>query len=613
MITLLGWIACCTASEIVVVRPPVDAATEARRARYVEGQPGLRGFRAPILDAAGGAWPIDPPDAATEPRLAEAAVMVARRLAPDGLVPTLVRVVDLLDVFEFKLLDEAERLRTLQRVGLPIDWLPHFRALAMDSLLDWVVLVLSAGMPVDFALQRASEEITFAFQPTVPGFEVATESGEHDIESLRFQVSGPARFLGEGDGGTIDLARQLVTGIEGVDHVAAIQDENLESFLAIARSWTIASGSTFTIVPQALPVTGWAQDNGKAGFVADSTDAAITLVPRYASRGEVGAAFLPGDTFALEGFAATGRRVVQSPLLFQGGDLIPVLDPRTNRRQMLVGEAEIARNRTLGLSQAQVLEAFRAEFGVERCIVMPATSFHVDYELTVRATPQGLVAFVNDTSAAARLVMTCALPALERAGVLSAQGLDMTRADAAAGRWNVVVERISEALSGHAVAHGAFPESFARHFSGGPADSGIGSLQRMLLALDSLVAEMTGEREIAQLDLDRHLAAYLLSIRRREVERQSAAQVLAREGFRIVGVPSTSEGKRSLTTINGVHARGVYYMPAYGGLYAELDRAAQRVFEQNLGEGVRVVPILCGESMRREGALHCAVSIVPGR
>jgi hypothetical protein len=122
---------------------------------------------------------------------------------------------------------------------------------------------------------------------------------------------------------------------------------------------------------------------------------------------------------------------------------------------------------------------------------------------------------------------------------------------------------------------------------------------------------MNSDAAIAKMELDRHATAYLLSMRRRQMERQVVAQALAREGFRIVGVPSTSEAGRSLTTINGVHARGVYYMPAYGGLYAEFDRAAQAAFESELGPDVRVVPILCGESMRREGALHCAVSLLP--
>ncbi len=55
-----------------------------------------------------------------------------------------------------------------------------------------------------------------------------------------------------------------------------------------------------------------------------------------------------------------------------------------------------------------------------------------------------------------------------------------------------------------------------------------------------------------------------------------------------------------------------YIMPAYGGFYAPLDEAAAEAFAAEL-EGVEVVPILCGESQRRVGAVHCSVSAYPQR
>jgi hypothetical protein len=55
----------------------------------------------------------------------------------------------------------------------------------------------------------------------------------------------------------------------------------------------------------------------------------------------------------------------------------------------------------------------------------------------------------------------------------------------------------------------------------------------------------------------------------------------------------------------------MFLMPAYGGLYHALDRAAQRAIEAALGGHVRVVPILSGESQRRGGAVHCSLSIIP--
>ncbi len=74
-------------------------------------------------------------------------------------------------------------------------------------------------------------------------------------------------------------------------------------------------------------------------------------------------------------------------------------------------------------------------------------------------------------------------------------------------------------------------------------------------------------------------------------------------------VPSLSEAGRSLTYVNGIHDRTRYLMPAYGGLYRSVDEAAAAVFERVLGPDVHVIPVLSGESQRRSGAVHCAVSV----
>lgn len=592
--------------EVRVERHEVEFHVASRRNAYAEARPAVRGFRAQFGADAANAWPIDLPTGDGD--LARAAELVNQRLARDGLLPTLVRVVDVLGAKKFAGDDRIEQLRA---AGLPTDWFAHFIAPGPPNVVQFVAQALNTGASAE-AVVADTSRVQFAFRPTIPGFQVATESGEHDIECIRLGIGAGAYFFGEGDGGTVDMPRELLTQIENVAFVASIQEGHLEAFQTLARTWKFANGSTLTVLPQALPVSQWAQDNAKNGIVdAGGARSTATLAPRYASRGEDGAQLVPGDTFALEAFAATGRRVAQSPLLFQGGDMIPVLDPKTQKRQMIVGEAELFRNMTLGLTRAQVLEAFRVEFGVERCIVLPATSFHVDYEVTLRALPDGLVAFMNDSSAAARLVVRCAIPALERAGVLDAADVAQVRADIDAGKWPVVLEGLAAVLSTKAVGFGAFPESFARNFAVDPVDSGVGNLQRFLLALDVLTAEKTDSAELVKMELEPHLVAYLTSMRRREVERQAVARALANEGIRIVGVPSTSEGSRSLNPINGLHARGVYYMPANAGLYADFDAAAKAVFEATFGPEVRVVPIRSAESLRRQGAVHCAVSVLP--
>lgn len=608
LLTTLLALTTTASGDLTVVRHVVDPKVSAIRAQYTEGRPVLRGFRAPMAENANEAWPIAMPDAKGDPKLASAAELVAKRLARDGLLATTTQAIEILGADKFAREDHLELLRS---AGLPVDWLAYFSGPDNTSAVRFIAQRFAAGKAsVDIVPELG--KLVFAFRATIPGFQVATESGEHVIDTVRLQVGNASYFAGEGDGGTVDLARQVFEEIPDAHIVANIQETNLATFQALARGWKITDPARITLVAEPFFVGQWAQDNGKPGIYEETGARKVaTLVPRYASRGEDGASFVPGETFALEGFAATGRRVVQSPLFFQGGNLLPVLDPKSGKREMLVGEAELARNTSLGLTSAQVLEAFRVEFGVERCLVLPALSFHIDYEMCVRSTKDGLVAFVNDTSSAARLVLEAAIHVLEKNKTFSAESAKLALDDLRAQHYDTFMARITDALSTRSVGFGAFPESFAATFSTSKADSGVGNLQRVMLALDILTAEQTSDDKLRELELDPHLTSYLISLRRREIARGKVAQVLAREGFKIVGVPSTSEGKRSLNTVNGVHVRGTYYMPAYGGLFADFDAAARKAFEAELGSEVRVVPILCGESQRRDGAVHCALSILP--
>ena len=82
-------------------------------------------------------------------------------------------------------------------------------------------------------------------------------------------------------------------------------------------------------------------------------------------------------------------------------------------------------------------------------------------------------------------------------------------------------------------------------------------------------------------------------------------------GLQVVRVPGISDTDRGISYINGLHDRSRYLMPAWGGLYEPLDRAARAAFEAGLGPQVEVVPILSSESQRRGGAVRCTVSALP--
>lgn len=581
-----------------------------------EGRPLLRGFRFPSLDPMAAMWPMwpmtDPPDAP----LVKATALVQERLARDGLLPTTARVIELIGPEECLAAGGDDLLRT---AGLPVDWLESFGPAPGSAEPTSVVRSIAA----ELARGKRAEElkdflstIPFSFRPSCPGFAVATESGEHEIGLVRLQLTSGTYWSGAGDGGCLDVARQLVTELPGADFVASVEAKHLDALLETMKPWPIARAGRVTVVAEPLAVSQWAQDNGKPGFApsAPSTNGAlqeiVTLAPRYPSRGEDGAAFVPGEAFALEGFASTGRRVVQSPLLFQGGNLIAIRDPKTGQRSLLIGEAELWRNTALGLTQPQVQDAFRAEFGVDRCIVLPAVSFHIDYEVSVRAVGDRLIAFVNDSEPAVRIVLTCGVDALRAAGVLDAPAAGEFSAHLEAGRYEAFMSAVGPVLAERAVAFGRFPETLAASFSRGPGDSGVGNFQRLLLAMD-LATSWSVAPEALGPPLDPHSAAYLRSLQRRDAERRAVVADLERLGLEVVRIPSLAEGDRGINYVNGVHARGLYLMPAWGGLYAPLDRAAEAAFRRVLGDGVRVVPVLTGESQRRSGAIHCSVSVYP--
>ena len=104
---------------------------------------------------------------------------------------------------------------------------------------------------------------------------------------------------------------------------------------------------------------------------------------------------------------------------------------------------------------------------------------------------------------------------------------------------------------------------------------------------------------------------YMLKLRRREVDRMRVASALAGLGWKVVAVPGLSDEKRSLNPLNGIHLRGRYLMPAYGGLYAALDDLARERLGEAFGAGVRIDPVATGETQRRAGGLHCAAAVEP--
>jgi len=597
-------------SSIRIVEHNPAADFRAWRLELREGPPVMPGFCAPVADTEPRRWPDAPPDASAPASHRRAAEIVRERLATDGLIATLAQV---LAAFGPASLSRGERedLDLLRGVGLPVDLLRYFPVEGERPGGDYGAIRYLLRRLISGAATETPAELGFKFFKTHPRFRLADESGGHPLRAVRLQLTRGDYWRGQGDGSSVDITRQLVERLPAEVHFSIfIERRFVDSFLALARTWPGLDTGRMTVYPQAIVVSQWAQDNGKAGLIAadGGGDSVATIVPRYASRGENASVFIPGDSFVTDSLAADWQTVIQSPLLFQGGNVLLAQDPQMGWRWLLLGEAEIHRNVALGLTPRQVVEAFTIEFDATRCIVLPASSYHIDYELSVRRRGSDLVAFVADPRAAARIVVRLGMSAMRHARLLATDQQRRITDYLDRGEDDEAIRVLEPLVQACATAPGRFPSSFARHFQRGLVDSGVGNLQRFLLAIDVLAGPGVGDDSS---DYARATVHYRASLIRQEEDRRKIVAQLDMLRWKIVPVPTLVSESRGINYVNGIHFDGACIMPASGGFFAELDEAAAEVFRRELGPSVEVIPILCGESQRRVGAIHCAVAAYP--
>ena len=590
--------------------PALPEATRAYRERTPAGRPAVRGFRTQSE-----AWPVADPLAQPAGALREAAEVIARGLAPRGLLRTLVEVVAVLGPAE---VEDArpEVMQQLKELGFPVDLLRYF-----DPDTDGLTLTrniatdLRSGATTAAVAERLAKA-EMRFVPSAPDFRAASESGEVRATALRLQLSRGDSWGQLEDGGGVKILRQLVTSLPGSTIFAHIEPRFIDVLRESVSDLSPDARDRIRVLHAQGPVSQWAQDNGKAGSCIDSEKGRVsaTLIPRYTSRRQDGSEYVAGESHLYDALRGAGHRTYQSPLLFQGGDVLVVEHPKRGERWAFVGESEIARNRALGLTNEQVSTAFAIEFGVDRCVVLPSISFHIDYDVTFRVVRGELVAFVEDTEAAVGLVLKQGIRVLREANVISAETATELRQQLDASKTNPTLRdpffrAFSEKLFSTADGRGAFPLGLIRRFSDRDIHRGIGNFQRVMSALDQFAALALTP---AALDGPGHQRAHLRAYRRQSALRADLVDQLGSLDIRVKAIPSFSDGARSITTINGVQVRGAYLLPTYGGKIASaVDAAAKRAFESVLGDEVRVIEIQCAESQRRSGALHCSVATYP--
>ena len=571
----------------------VDADTVAFRRGLREERPGRRGFRAPILAAARDARGPHVAWSELDADEQRAAVVVGQGLAREGLLVTTVRALRILGV-------DATTTQ-LERVGLPLDLIGAFDLPTGDGLRALREL---ARRPLDDDTMAVIRATPFRFRPTLEGFRVAPESGETPIDSIRLHLTRGDHWRAPEAGDALDVARQLLDALPETVFTIVIEDRFVARLLETTTGWT-PRPRPVSVIGVPYTVSQWAQDAGKPGTVtlSGAPPRPALLVPRYVSRGEEAATFVPGDSFALEPIGDDTVTRVHSPLLFQGGDLLPVLDPATGELILLLGEAELWRNAALGLTAEQVQAAFAVELGVDRVVTVPAASFHLDYDVTVRAVDDRLVAFVNDAESTARLVLAAAADAWARAGVLPVTQRDAIRAALQERNDDAAIAGIAPLIASRARSDLVYPLSLAQALSGGPADSGPGAFHRVLVAMDVLANAELSEANRPTNPVARAYSEILAAEAARRAELVSLFESL---GWTVVPVPGLPAEERGIVYVNGVHAPGIYLMPVTGGVFAPVDEAARKAFSEALGPSVRVVPVRSAESQRRCGAVHCA-------
>ncbi|MFN0134826.1 MAG: hypothetical protein ACKVS9_01770 [Phycisphaerae bacterium] len=583
-----------------------------------EGRPAIRAFRANLSDDPATRWPLLP---APPEQIVECAVgdYVAQSLAKLGLLTTLAGAIDASGIDRF-LAASGPELDFLRQVGVPVDLLEHFIAPGGDAPMsaEQVVRRIAEDLKQNY---RATREKNFAdwrfqFRPSASRgaasggdadmrLMLAPDSGERKLVGLRAQLTRGDDWLAPGDGGSLDLLRHVLQRVQPGELSIHIETRHVAGLLAQLASRPMPARLQCTIVPSPLPVAQWAQDNARTAFELDAAGAIarrVSVVPRFASRGEEAAIFVPGETLIQRDMRQSGQTVIQSPLHFQGGNLIVVGDVGAPGRTLLVGEAEMWRNTSLGLREAHVLDAFKVEFGVARVVVLPAASYHIDYEVSVRTLADRTVALVSDPVAAARIVISIGLGTFMKHGVI-------TDAELAAARDLLQKQRDVDLLNfaGPMTARlatnfGQYPQRVADWFSVGPADSGVGNFQRYLLALDLLAAASIVPDEVPEIED----TIYVRALQRQMADRAELVKRVEALGWTIVKIPSIASGERSINYLNGIHDRGRFLMPTVGGLYTPLDEAAMRAVRAALGREVQIVPLHCSESQRRDGAVRCS-------
>lgn len=603
-------------SSITVVRQSVPSYISVARKSENDRVPALCSFQAPILDKRHKiVYRLKIDDLLR----IKAQEVVSQNLAKQGILRTLARVMNEFPELPYRLNGRANK-KLLEEIGIPIRLLTCYycrnpKIAGLNQIIEAIEKKSFERSPE--SMDAFLGEWEFSFIPTLPGFQILPENGVYRIEAIRMQLPTLEYVKGVGDGCAIDIMHQFLMNSQHIKFFISLPPSDLESCSKLIDQWKVPLPERVFLLEDENVYSQWAQDNCKTGIlfnVLRKSQEYITLVPRFASVGDGDSEYRPSESFIFDQIQRAGWCVVQSPLLFQGGNLLPIKNPETGKCILFVGQAEIGRNMKLGLKEEEVLDAFCREFGVDRIEVLPQPSFHIDLEVSFRWHEGKIIAFLNDSPSASRLIIKCGIKGLYYCGVLSEIEADQL---IHCLEYSVQEDRLVKTIwdkinefcdqNDHSVREGDDLFIISGEESGGI------NVTRFLNALDIFTAlhrdGVIFWEKLTDNPNKEGFFTYYRNLLDKEFQRLQLKSRLLSMGIEISLLPSTSDGEASLNYINAVHDLNAVYLPAFGGMFREIDKKVFQIVKNSLGHKVEVHLIRNSMTQSQSGGVHCSVSV----
>ncbi|MEW5800470.1 MAG: hypothetical protein AB1847_00060 [bacterium] len=605
----------CLCLPVTIIRQVISPGILAARKKENDRIPELPTFRAPILQEKRKIIPVA--DVPYNSRLSRARQCVIQNLAESGILKTLIEVMRKVPNLPYLQNGRANK-ELLEEIGLPVRLLSCFFCDDPPVAgLDQVVAALERQALSKNQRSLKSPKWKFNYVPSLPGFKLMPENGVCRIEALRMQLYPLEYIKGPGDGCITDIVRQMLLCTSREKFLISVSPEELTPLTGLLQEWNVPRPERIILLEDESVSSQWAQDNCKTGVLYNHWGRGreyITLVPRFASAGEDYSEYRPAESFVFDQVQRAGWRVVQSPLLFQGGNVLPVKNPKTGELTVFAGQAELVRNIRLGLKEDEVQEALAREWGADRIEILPPLSFHIDLEVSFRWHRGRMIAFINDSMAAARLIVKCGIQGLFSCSVLTeSEARKLTFWLEHAEQEDRLLQILWHKVNEFRDEEGQFASNKDDFFVISAEESGRTNLSRFLLGLDLLSAAHREKEKfwakLADQDAREDLFDYYRLLLEREEQRDQLKKRLLSLGIEVIPLPSTSDDDVSLNYLNAVHDLDAIYLPALGGMFQEMDRKVLEMVKGSIGNSVKIHLIRNSSTQSQCGGVHCSVSV----